>query len=160
MSDINYRALAFALFVMLAGIGVFVAGDAIRPPTQTDYEYTVKAEQVNEDEMVNSSTDYDNLSEPEQEVLHRAFKKSDHFLGGSEAYVETDEPINASSDWRVVEVQGVPLLVSISEPVPVEKTTDVTMNGVSTIVQIVGLVVAVLALALAIDITVGDPEFY
>lgn len=67
--------------------------------------------------MVEESISYDNVSEAEQQVLFDAFKKSDHFLGGSEAYVYTDEKIeNVSNEWRVIEIKGVPMLVSIEGP--------------------------------------------
>lgn len=106
------------VFLLLLG-GYMVMGGVTLATNGTDYhyEYTVKAEQVNEDEMVDEAIDYDNVSDAEQRVLFDAFKKSDHFLGGAEAYVHTDEPIeDVSNEWRVIEIKGVPMLVAIQGP--------------------------------------------
>lgn len=84
--------------------------------TDYEYEYTVKAEQVNENEMVNESVSYKNLSPEEQEVLFRAFKNSDNFLEGASSEVATDHPKNVSNEWQVVEVKGVPILMAIEGP--------------------------------------------
>lgn len=125
--------------VLVFGIALFIVGGygAFVVEPEMDYEYTVKAEQVNDGDMVDggASIEYDSLSEEEQEVLYDAFKKSDHFLGGAEARVVTDEPIAVSDEWRVVEIKGVPVLVAISGPV---EQDDLGLVGVVSVVGFVG----------------------
>lgn len=115
----NWKDMIAGVFLILLGGFLLFSGYSLATNgTDYHYEYTVKAEQVNEDEMVDGAIAYKNVSEAEQAVLFDAFKKSDHFLGGAEAYVYTDEPIeNVSNEWRVIEIQGVPILVAIQGPV-------------------------------------------
>lgn len=132
-------AIIAVIFLVLAGGLGFVALDMMETD-EYEYEYTVKAEQVNEDEMVDEAIDYENVSDAEQEVLFDAFKKSDHFLGGAEAYIRTDEPVeNVSNEWRVIEIKGVPLLVSIEGPerVPDPNTGEVFLGMFGLIVAVV-----------------------
>lgn len=133
----NGRLFLTGLLVLVLAGGMLCGGYVLLEPDEYDYEYTVKAEQVNEDEMVDEAIDYDNVSSAEQEVLFDAFKKSDHFLGGAEADIETDEPIeNISNEWRVIEIQGVPMLVAIEGPVkvPADPETGKGLLGLSLVV--------------------------
>lgn len=86
-------------------------------PQETTYQYEVKAQQVFDTDRVEDSdvTQFENLSDDEQYVLYKAFKKSDHFMGTSQVTVSTDEPYDTFTDWRTVESNGVLLLVAINE---------------------------------------------
>lgn len=106
--------LVLLISAMLIGGGVFaVAGET---PENDNYRYTVKAEQVNDNEMPESHTDYENLTKAEQKVLFKAFKKSDHFFGSSSVTVTVDEKVNFFDGWEVVRIEGVPILVAVSGP--------------------------------------------
>lgn len=122
------------VIVLLLGISVcsmVVMEDAMFDP-ETEYEYTVKAEQVQHGDDVTDAQDYGNLTDAERQVLFDAFKESDHFLGGSEESVHTDEPLeNVSSEWKVVRVNGVPVLMAIQGPeeVPTPENGGVIFFG-------------------------------
>jgi hypothetical protein len=140
-----------ALLLISCGIGITYVGFAAMPEGDTDYEYTVKAEQVNEDEMVDEAIEYENLTEAEQRVLYDAFKKSDHFLGGSEAVVVTDEPINVSNEWRVIEIQGVPMLVAFSGPEEFPDTEHPLQKFGAFIIIAIGMIWTLVFIMVASD---------
>lgn len=93
---------------------VFIAPMA---PSVTEYQYEVKAQQAFDVDRVDDSdvTDFDDLEADEQELLYRAFKKSDHFMGESEVTIHTDEQLDTFTDWRTVESNGIVLLVAVDE---------------------------------------------
>lgn len=139
----------FTLIIVLISVTLLVGPYHVLVHMDADYQYEVKAEQVNEDEMVDEAVQMENLSEAEQDVLYRAFKKSDHFLGGSEAIVQTDEPLNVSEEWRVVEIKGVPMLVAISGPTEVSESAGV---GVLAIIGMsAGIVLGLVSLMMIKD---------
>lgn len=109
-----------------------------------DYRYTVKAEQVNDDEMPNDHIDYENLTESQQHVLFRAFKKSDHFLGGASVSVVVDEETEFFDGWHVIRVEGVPILVAVSGPQPsgVPRALEVGMGIFVLLFGVIGGLVA------------------
>ena len=107
----------FGLVLFLIGAVLLYGSFAWFGETGTEYEYTVKVEQVNENDMPTESENYDDLSEAEKKVLFEAFKRSDHFLGGAEAYITTEEKLDIeTNEWKVVRVKGVPLLMAIMGP--------------------------------------------
>lgn len=104
-----------AIFGVLALLcGVYVFGGFM--PTHTEYEYEIKAEQVYDNDRINESVELQSLSDDEQALLHDAFKKSDHFMGGSEVIVDRNERLETFDGWKVVEFQGVYILVAIDGP--------------------------------------------
>jgi len=104
-----------AIFGVLALLcGVYVFGGFM--PTHTEYEYEIKAEQVYDNDRINESVELQSLSDDEQALLHDAFKKSDHFMGGSEVIVDRSERLETFDGWKVVEFQGVYILVAIEGP--------------------------------------------
>jgi len=146
--DKGMAIMAVIFLVVAGGLGMFALD--LMETDEYEYEYTVKAEQVNEDEMVDEAIDYENISDAEQKVLFDAFKKSDHFLGGAEAYIETDEPIeNVSNEWRVIEIKGVPMLVSIEGPEKVPADSEIGEDFLGLIVMVVAVFFALLGLAAA-----------
>jgi hypothetical protein len=149
----RWEDIILGVILLLVG-GYMVMGGVTLATNGTDYhyEYTVKAEQVNEDEMVDEAIDYENVSDAEQRMLFDAFKKSDHFLGGAEAYVHTDEPIeNVSNEWRVIEIKGVPMLVSIDGPEK-EQVPDESFEPVGAVFgTILGLLFVLMGLSGVIE---------
>jgi hypothetical protein len=127
--------LVFALAIVLGALALQIGVIAYEEATDSreyDYEYYIKAEQVNEDQMVDNSTDFDRLTDVERELLFRGFKKSDHFLGGATATVEVDEPVgNVSNEWKVVKVEGVPILTAIQGPEQVEADSEIGADMVT-----------------------------
>jgi len=108
----------FVLSIPLTGISMYGMATNSIYPHETTYEYEVKAQQVFDGEHVEDSdiTEFEDLSDDEQEVLYEAFKKSDHFMGTSEVYVSNGpERLDTFHDWRTVESNGVLLLVAINE---------------------------------------------
>lgn len=132
--------MLFALMLIVGSLGYMFYGGG------TEYVYEVKAEQVNENEMVNESVEYDTLSEQEREMLFKAFKKSDHFLGGAEAHVAYDEPVEGieTDEWKIVRVKGVPILVAISEPMERNKLTP--WHFLSMLAASLGIIIFIIAL--------------
>ena len=82
------------------------------------YEYEIKAEQVydNTDESTQTATPISELSEAEQQMLYDAFKKNDHFLDGASVTIQQDEKIETLDPWKVVNINGVSMLVMIDGP--------------------------------------------
>jgi hypothetical protein len=113
---VYYKPLAVMAIGLLVLSTPFVAMALV--DGDTEYEYTVKTEQVQSDShSINDSqvTPYDELTDNEQQALYDAYKQSDHFLGGAEVHIVTDERLTVDTvgEWKVVEVQGVRLLTSI-----------------------------------------------
>lgn len=102
------------LTVLLVGVSY---GSFILMETTTEYEYEVKAEQVYDSRhvSVNDSLQHYNLTDEQDEVLYRAFKNTDGFLEGSSSYFQSPENYTVFDDWRVVNVNGVSLLVAIQK---------------------------------------------
>lgn len=117
----NWKHVGIVL--MVVGLVAVVGGYHLHQTNQnTNYQYEVKSEQA-----VNANataTQYENLSPEMQDALFHAFKKSDHFLGGSSAYIETDERLDIDENWQLVEVKGVQLLVGVE----LDDTTQYSAN--------------------------------
>lgn len=129
-------ALGLILVALGAGVG-FLHPDA----QQTSYEYQVKSEQIETDAGYNgTAVPIEELPSEQRAAIFEAYKKSGHFLGGSSAYIETDEPLNIQEDdrWRAVEIEGVRVLVGISGPDTIERLTF--LGGVSAAVMMIGAV--------------------
>jgi len=105
--------LTAVVALLLVGGGVYLTNYA---ETETEYEYEVKAEQVYDNGKISESVELGELSADEKELLHSAFKNSDEFLGGSGVHVSVDEKLGSFDGWRVVEYQGVYMLVAIEGP--------------------------------------------
>ena len=111
-----------SLGLMLLGAVVFGAHHTITNYDGGDtyelYEYEIKAEQVydNTDESTQTATPISELSETEQQMLYDAFKKNDHFLDGSSVIIQQDEKIETLDPWKVVNINGVSMLVMIDGP--------------------------------------------
>jgi hypothetical protein len=113
---VYYKPLAVMAIGLLVLSTPFVAMALV--DGDTEYEYTVKTEQVQSDShSINDSqvTPYDELTDKERQALYDAYKQSDHFLGGAEVFIVTDERLTGDTvgEWKVVEIQGVRLLTSI-----------------------------------------------
>lgn len=129
--------------ILLLGAGMSVHG------SQTNYQYEVKSEQIQTDAGYSGeATALEDLSQPEREAIWKAHKKSDHFLGGSSALIETNEPLNLSQEqrWQSVEIEGVQVLVGIHGPDPVERNT--VFGGIGLVSVAIGTSVIVVALML------------
>lgn len=117
MGPIKYRVLlaiaAVLTLVACASFGVFIVVD----DGGTMYEYSVKTEQVNDNSLleVNETIPIEDLSSDEQDMLYRAFKKTDHFLDGAQVIVETNEQVEYSEEWRLVSMDGVMFVMAIQE---------------------------------------------
>ena len=85
-------------------------------PTDTSYDYDIKAEQVYDNDKISDSVELQKLSQDEQDLLYDAFKKSDHFFGSEEVTITRDSKLDTFDGWKVVEFQGVYILVAISGP--------------------------------------------
>lgn len=125
----SIKTVLFVLFLVSILVSVVGGGTMLFTgmfPEQTEYEYEVKAQQVFDGERVEDGdvTEFENLSEDEQEILYRAFKKTDHFMGSSEVTVSTQTKHKVFDDWRTVESNGVLLLVAVQE----NKTTTADMS--------------------------------
>jgi hypothetical protein len=109
--------LIILLGVALIGIGIPVMMGA---ETDVQYQYEVKSEQIETDAGYNgTATNINDLPQSQQEALFKAYKESDHFLGGGAGVqIETDEPLELTQDekWRVIEIEGVRVLVGMSGP--------------------------------------------
>lgn len=108
-----------------ASVG-FVAYTEATDETDYDYQYTVKADQIGENEMFEDRqvTPYQNLSENEQKMLFEAYKQSDGFLEESETIVTVDEPMENVTMWQAVNVKGVPMFIGITGPEKVISDSD------------------------------------
>lgn len=86
-------------------------------PMEPNYHYEVKTQQAFDVDRVEDEdvTEIENLSADEKDVLYRAFKKEDHFMGSSKSWVYPDERLETFRGWRLVEVKGVVLLVAVVE---------------------------------------------
>jgi hypothetical protein len=113
----KHIVLIFGLITILCAL-YFVGGYA---PMETAYRYEIKAEQVYDSGEINESVELQNLSQDEQQLLHDAFKDSDEFLGDAEVTVKRQERFDTFDGWRVVEFQGVYILVAIDGPEVVER---------------------------------------
>jgi hypothetical protein len=94
-------------------LAYFIFGFA---PMHSEYNYDIKAEQVYDNDQINESVELQNLSQDEQALLYDAFKKSDHFMGGAEVTIEKQERLETFDGWKVVEYEGVYILVAIEGP--------------------------------------------
>lgn len=104
----------FIIFGLVAALsGIYAANYA---PEKTVYEYDVKAEQVYDNGKINESVTLQELSQDEQKILYDAFKETDDFLGGSNVLVKSDQRLDTFDGWKVVEYNGVYLLVAIDGP--------------------------------------------
>lgn len=115
----------------------------------TVYQYEVKAEQVNEDEMTEGQDiiEYENLTEEQQEVLFRAFKESDNFLDGASVTVRAEQKYDVFNDWRIIEIRGVPMLVAISGPDEVPTPNQTLVNFGATMCAAASLLTGLVALS-------------
>ncbi|AGM11537.1 hypothetical protein M199_gp129 [Halogranum tailed virus 1] len=117
----NIKLLLVVLFLISIPMTLFGAGAVLVGgffPQETSYQYEVKAQQVFDGDRVEDSdvTEFEELSADEQDVLFRAFKKSDHFMGTSQVTVYNgNERLDTFTNWRTVESNGVLLLVAINE---------------------------------------------
>lgn len=105
---------AFAIGAIVTAICVGYL--AFFAPMHTVHSYDIKAEQVYDNDRINESVELNSLSEEERSLLHDAFKKSDRFLGSSEVTIERQEKLDTFDGWKVVEFQGVYILVAIDGP--------------------------------------------
>ena len=108
--------LMFIIFTPLAllCLSYFALGFA---PMETEYQYDIKAEQVYDNDRINDAVQISDLSEDERTVLHDAFKKSDHFFGGSSSVtIEQEEKLNTFDGWKVIKSSGVYVVVAIDGP--------------------------------------------
>lgn len=144
MADSQSHIVLFAIAaVLFIGAGVLFTTHT----PETNHQYEVKTEQVQSDAAtVNESVQLDDLPTKQSEIVFDAWKKSDHFLGGSSTYVSYDERLNLTSEnrWHVVEIEGVKLLVGIFYD---ESWEPVTAAGLFTILlTILGVVTLFFAL--------------
>jgi hypothetical protein len=104
------------VIALIIGVGpaIYIFGGFA--PMHTTYEYDVKTQQVFDNDRINNSTKLSELSEDEQAILYEAFKKADHFAGSEEIHVTRSEKLDTFNQWRVVEYNGVYLLVAINGP--------------------------------------------
>jgi hypothetical protein len=116
----KFKSLLLVLWLVsiplaVLSVGLMIVGGY---PSETGYNYEVKAQQVFDAERVEDSdvTEFDNLTADEQDILYEAFKKTDHFMGSAQVtIVHRDRQFNTFTDWRTVESNGVLLLVAINE---------------------------------------------
>jgi len=152
MNDTTKQIGKGLVVLLLFGVMLYGVVSAMFPEDpEYEYEYTVKAEQVNENDMVAESEDFDTLSDAEREMLFDAFKKSDHFLGGASVELEYDEPVEniEQNEWKVVRVKGVPILMAIDGP---EKREDMTFKGfLGMWGLIIGLFGSLFGLSMAVE---------
>lgn len=121
---VSIKQVEKAGFILLILAVVVPIGLLFIAPEETTYQYDVKAEQVNDVDRVEDPTAFENLSQTERDVLFQAFKKSDHFLGASEVTVSSEQKMETFDGWRVIEIQGVVLLVAVDGPETVEQIPD------------------------------------
>lgn len=141
--------LFFAVSIFLIMFTVGIATGSI--DGHEEYQYTIKTEQVNEDEMVEQHTDMENLTEEQQDILFRAFKKTDHFFGSASITVATDERVKTFDSWLVIEVKGVPLLVAVEGPIVTGKIGPIGKFVVSTMFGSFGFLFLLASLACIAD---------
>lgn len=135
----------FGTILLLCGVYIF--GGFM--PTHTEYSYDIKAEQVYDNDRINESVELQSLSEQEQTLLHDAFKKSDHFFGSSEVTVSQEEQFEVFDGWRVVEFQGVYILVAIDGPEEVV-WPDGALAWLSLIAGIISLPITLVGLKMTL----------
>lgn len=124
------KALVISALISIVLLGVGVA--AFAQPAPTEHEYTVKTEQVETDAgYSDEAIPVESLTTDEQEALQRAFKQSDTFLDGVSVRIETDErlDLDRTTEWLVVEVQGVHLLAVIQYEGAREEPTIAGITG-------------------------------
>lgn len=110
------------LIVLIIGVAILF-GIVAWVNGQKETAYTMKATVYDHDVPANT-TNYSNLTDAEERLLYDAFKKSDHFLGGTEATVYSDED-GITPGWHVYNVRGVPVLVAIQGPIEVTTPTSI-----------------------------------
>jgi len=107
------QLLAVFAPIMLLCAAYFLLGI---PAVEEAYHYEVKAEQVFDNDRIDESVKLSELSAEEKELLHDAFKKSDHFFGGgAEVRISREQQFNTFSNWKVIEFRGVYFVASIEE---------------------------------------------
>jgi len=130
MNSVEAAILLVLLGGVMVGATMYASGG-----TETGYEYSIKAEQVEDARAVNISTvqSVKNMSDGEQELLYTAFKRSDHFLGGAEAFVRTHENYSITDGWDTVQIAGVVILYSVEKNIE-QSAVDMRSLGVMIMV--------------------------
>ena len=142
--------IMFIVFVSLALLcfSYFVFGFATM---ETVYEYDVKAEQVYDNDRIDDAVQISDLSEDERTALHDAFKKSDHFFGGSSSVtIEQEEKLNTFDGWKVIESNGVYVVVAIDGPETVTQPVNELAAAVIMILAAIFTSIAFLGLKKAL----------
>lgn len=85
----------------------------------TVYEYTITTESTS-DYDESSAQSISELSVEERVLLREAFEQSENFLDSSRTTIERDEQIDTELDWSVVKIDGVAVLVTVSESTDTE----------------------------------------
>ena len=139
----NTRRILLGVVLVALAMPVFHVAQPVA--FEESHEYQVKVEQVEQGSQVNDSVVYDNLSEDEREMLFRAFKKNDHFLCSSSTHTRTEEKLNVeTNEWKVVRVNGVPILMAIlyagSQKVPSGTTAAQAAFVAATMSLVVGAI--------------------
>lgn len=118
MSRIEDIAILLLILAIVGGFGGLVVLEHVAPQ-EKDYTYHVKAQQAYDVSRVESDdvTAFENLSGTEKELMYRAFKKSDHFMGTSEVRIQSDEQLTEFQGWRSIEVNGVVMVIAVDEEI-------------------------------------------
>lgn len=140
-----------ALAVMVIGVVLFLTAFHVGPEV-TEHEYTVKTEQVETDAgYQGSATPVEELTSDERRALQTAFRNTDGFLDGASAYIETEEKLNLNqtTEWMVVEVNGVHLLTVIQHT---DTTTYHRGTPLNIGLAVVGLLIFFLGCVKLLDV--------
>jgi hypothetical protein len=89
------------------------------PRQNTVYEYTITTESTS-DYDESSAQSISELSEDDRVLLRQAFEQSEDFLDDSRTTIERHEQIDTELDWSVVKIDGVAVLVTVSESTDTE----------------------------------------
>ena len=114
--------LLFLASFIIAFVGLIGPFVGLYPESES-YQYDIKTEQVYDTQWVehNDVTHFDDLSADEQQLLHDAFQKEHELIFGtgsaSVSLHYQDERLDTFTDWRTIEVNGVLLVVAVSESV-------------------------------------------
>lgn len=98
---------------------------------ETTYTYTISTESV-ETYDKSEANEISELDESERELLKEAFGNSANFFDGSSTSIQREEKVHTQLDWDVIEVDGAPLIVSISEESQVQASSEYlfSMTGI------------------------------
>lgn len=111
----TFKKVAAACVIAILVIGVGGWGIANFEETAVKYNYEITTEEAPERYDEAEAVKLSELSESEQALLKDAFEKADDFTEESSVNVEKENRVDTNIDFDVVEIDGVPVIISISE---------------------------------------------